>query len=174
MQERTSRQLMLLCLIVVGAAVFLPALTGGWIYDDHPLIEENPYIHSFHWFSRWFTTDFWDVNEEILRYQSRMVYWRPLVTLTYAVDWQLGHGSPLVFHVMNTLYQALVAALAFFALRRWIGATWPAFLAGLVFAVHPTKAESVAWVAGLTDVLCMVFVLVASAGIARRYRGARC
>jgi len=176
MIDKTPVRSILLALGVaaIAALVFAPAIPGGWIYDDNPLITQNPYVHSFSWLPRWFTTDFWNVNEEIVRYGSRMVYWRPLITLSYATDWQLGGGAPLVFHLMNTLYHATMAALAFYVLRRWIGnGVWPAVIAALIFALHPTKAESVAWIAGRTDVVCMVAVLVATTGIARRLSGAR-
>ncbi|HEY5928413.1 MAG TPA: hypothetical protein VIV11_42295, partial [Kofleriaceae bacterium] len=166
--------LLALGVAAIAAIVFSPAIVGDWIYDDHPLIAQNPYVHSFEWLPRWFTTDFWNVNEEVVRYGSRMVYWRPLVTTSYAVDWQLGGGSPLVFHLMNTLYHAVMAGLAFLVLRRWIGnGVWSVVIAALIFALHPTKAESVAWIAGRTDVVCMIAILLASEGIARRLRGER-
>lgn len=171
--EDNSRKLtwvLALATAALSAAVFIPAIPGSWIYDDHTLIAQNPFVHSMHWWPRWFTTDFWQVNEEIVRFGNRMVYWRPLVTGTYAVDWQVGGGSPVWFHVMNLLWQAVVGVLAFFTLRRWVGAALPAFAAAVLFAVHPTKAESVAWIAGRTDVLCMIGVFLASAGIARRLR----
>lgn len=164
---------MIALVMVIGAAVFIPALSGGWIYDDHPLIADNPYCHSFHWWSRWFSKDFWNVNEEIVHFGMRMVYWRPAVTASYAVDWQLGGGSTLMFHLTNTLAQASVAGLSFIVLRRWIGSLWPAFIASLLFAVHPTKAESVAWIAGRTDVFCMLAIFIATIGIGRRLRGDR-
>jgi len=167
-----DRALFLLVSLLAGA-VFLPALLGGWIYDDRPLIADNPYAQSFIWFTRWFTTDFWSVGEEMLNSASRIVYWRPLVTLTYALDWNLGGGSPLMFHVTNTIAHAAVGGLSFLLLRRWIGggAAWPAVLAALLFALHPTKAESVAWISGRTDILCTLAIFLASAGFARRLRG---
>jgi hypothetical protein len=42
-----------------------------------------------------------------------------------------------------------------------------------VFAVHPTKAESVAWISGRTDVLCTIAILIACEGMARRLAGKR-
>ena len=165
-------------LLVVAAAilavlVFLPSLSGGWIYDDKILIEGNPYIHSFSHWTHWFTTDFWDVNEELVRVLRRLSYWRPAINVTYAIEWKVGGGSPAVFHLMNLVWQGVMGALAFAVLRRWIGAAIPALVAATLFAIHPTKAESVAWIAGRTDVLCMVFVLLACEGMARRRRGAR-
>jgi tetratricopeptide (TPR) repeat protein len=165
--------ILVLAVGVVAAAVFATAITGPWIYDDIPLIADNPYIKSMDWWVRWWTTDFWHVDEDMVRFGTRMVYWRPLISGSYAVDWQIGGGSPVMFHVTNTLAQGVVGALGFLVLRRWIGSTWPAFAAALLFAVHPTKAESVAWIAGRTDVFCMIGVFVATIGVGRRLRRAR-
>jgi hypothetical protein len=157
----------------LGAIVFVPALPGGFVYDDRPLVADNLYVHSFDDWRRWFTHDFWDVNEEVKHFVSRMMYWRPGVSASYALDWQLGDGSPWFFHAANLFWHAAASLLAFFALRRWLGATVPAFFAALLFAIHPTKAESVAWIAGRTDVLCAVAMLLAASGVARRLAGRR-
>ena len=86
------RQLTLACLGLVAVAsvvAFIPAVSGGWIYDDHPLIQNNVHVHSFSEWPRWFLTDFWNVNTELTRFGSRMLYWRPGVTATYAFDWDI-------------------------------------------------------------------------------------
>lgn len=171
----TNRRELLLAfaIAILGSIVFVPSISGSWVFDDRPLIEENPFVHSFAWVIRWFVTDFWNVGEEVQRFGSPMVYWRPGITATYAVDWVLSGGSPAFFHLMNLVYQAGVCVLAFFVLRRWIGQVGPAFAAAVLFAIHPTKAESVAWIAGRTDVICMLAVLVATQGIAWRLSGRR-
>ena len=156
---------------LIGVVAFVPAITGGWIYDDRPLIADNPYVHSWHEWPRWFVTDFWNVGEEVVRYGSRILYWRPAVSASYALDWQLGGGAPLVFHITNLVLQAATSVLAFLALRRWSGTLLPAFAAAALFVIHPTKAESVAWIAGRTDIVCLLAVLVATTGIARRLSG---
>lgn len=155
----------------IAALVFLPALRGGWIYDDQILIADNPYAHSLQWWPRYWVTDFWNVNEEVVRFSTRIAYWRPIISTSYAVDWQLGGGSPLAYHITNSILQAIVGALTFATLRRWIGSVWPALLAALIFVVHPTKAESVAWISGRTDVVCMIAALMVTQGIGRRLRG---
>jgi hypothetical protein len=151
--------------------VFAPALPGSWIFDDHPLIPNNPYVHSWHDWPRWFVTDFWNVDEEVKRFGARIMYWRPAISASYALDWQLGGGQPLMFHITNLVLQGATSVLAFFTLRRWLGSSLPALAAAALFVVHPTKAESVAWIAGRTDIVCMLAVLVATAGIARRLSG---
>lgn len=168
------RQLALAGLVVVVVAsvvAFIPAVTGGWIYDDHSLIQNNVYVHSFGEWPRWFLTDFWNVNAETVKFGSRILYWRPGISASYALDWKLGGGTPLMFHVTNTILQAATSGLVFVTLRRWIGSTLPAFAAALLFVVHPTKVESVAWIAGRTDIVCLLAILVASSGFARRLAG---
>jgi len=158
----------------IAIVAFLPSLTGGWLYDDDPLIANNQYIHSFEHWPRWFVEDFWNLDEEFVRHQARIIYWRPLVSVSYAVDWQVSGGSPVWFHVTNLVAHAIASVLAFFVLRRWLGGTAAAaFAAALVWVVHPTKAESVAWISGRTDVFCMVGILLACEGIARRRAGRR-
>lgn len=157
---------------IVAVAVFAVAISGPWIYDDHDLIELNPFIHSFHFWRHWLTTDLWNVSMTTAQ-KVRPYYYRPLVTLSYAVDWALGGGSPVMFHVTNLAWEAASGALAFYTLRRWLGAWMPALLAALLFVVHPTKTQSVAWIAGRIDVMCTVGLLIASAGVARRLSGRR-
>ncbi len=158
---------------VLAALVFVPSLFGPFLYDDKPLIVGNEAVRSFAHWRRWFTRDFWDVSPDLLNFANRIRYWRPLVTASYATDFAVGSGSPVVFHVTNLIAHGGVAVLAFLTLRRWIGRLLPAFFAALLFAVHPTKAESVAWISGRTDVLCLLAVLVAASGMAMRHAGRR-
>lgn len=157
-----------LALGVLAALVFAPALGGPFIFDDHPLIESNAQVHTLAAARSWFTTDFW-YGIEI---PNRLHYWRPLITATYAIDWRISGGHALQFHITNTLAHVGVTLLAFATLRRWTSTSWAAFAAAVLWSVHPTKAENVAWIAGRTDVVCMLFLLVAAAGMARRHRGA--
>jgi len=172
--SRGPRRALLGGLVALLAVVaFAGAIAGPWILDDHDLVELNPYIHSFHYWRHWLTSDLWDVeiNTDAAR---RTQYYRPLVTASYALDWAIGHGSPVVFHVTNLVWEAAAGFLAFFTLERWLKNAWlPALLAALVFVLHPTKAESVSWIAGRTDVICAVWLFVASLGVARRLRGQR-
>ncbi|MBV8758338.1 MAG: hypothetical protein JO257_13715 [Deltaproteobacteria bacterium] len=156
-----------LALAVLAALVFAPALGGPFIFDDHPLIEGNAQVHTLAAAKSWFTSDFWAG----IHVPNRLHYWRPLISATYAIDWRLAGGAPLQFHITNTLAHVAVTLLAFVTLRRWTSQSWAAFAATAVWAIHPTKAENVAWIAGRTDVVCMLFLLVAAAGMARRHRG---
>jgi hypothetical protein len=160
---RRNRIIAATIVAVLAALAFVPALRGGFLLDDTYLIAGDDAVHSFAHATRWFTGDFFAALDV-----AHLHYWRPLVTATYAVDWQLGGGAPLAFHLTNLLLAGIAAALAFATLRRWTGCLIPAALATLVWALHPTRAENVAWISGRTDLVCLIFILVACAGVARR------
>ncbi len=169
MTSRRREVWLVLGLAAIAALVFVPALRGPWIFDDHQLIEGNRQLHSLANAGGWFAHDFWHGAG----LASTLHYWRPLVSASYAVDWTLGGGSPLQLHVTNLLLHAVVAVGVYATLRRWTALVPAAFAGALLWAVHPTKAENVAWISGRPDLVCVAFVLLAAAGIARRLRGAR-
>ena len=68
---------------------------------------------------------------------------------------------PSVFHTANLVVHLFSAALAFLILLRLVGRPWPACAGALVFAIHPVQVESVAWVAGMKDVLAGCLSLAA-------------
>lgn len=159
----------LAAVLALAFAAFLPSLPGDWIYDDHTLIAENPHAHSLSEWRWWVVNDFWRGNADAQQlHQSSIRYWRPWVSASYALDWTIGGGSTLMFHLTNLLAHVGVALLAFFVMRRWVNSLVPAALAAALFAIHPTKAESVAWIAGRTDVFCTLALLVATTGCAWR------
>jgi len=103
-------------------------------------------------------------------------HWHPLTWLTHMADcqvyglWAGGH------HLTNVALHAAAAVLLFLALREMTGSLWrSAFVAG-VFAIHPLRVESVAWIAERKDVLsgvCFMLTLWAYARYARRPTGWR-
>src|SRR5579883_1257197 len=92
--------------------------------------------------------------------------WHPLTWLSLELDaslWHLPDGGPdpTGFHLTNVLVHAASAALLFLALRALTGAFWRSAAVALLFAVHPLRVESVAWVSERKDVLSVFFGLLA-------------
>ena len=162
--------LLLLTLVCVALAPQAVAVTGGWIFDDTRLIASNPYVHGLEHWQHWFTSEFWDISPEE-SVPSHATFWRPLVTASYAWDWTLGNGSPVLFHITNLLLHGVATALTFVVLRRWLKTTTAVFLATMLLSVHPFRTESVAWIAGRPDPMVTVAVLLTLQGIALRLRG---
>src|ERR1017187_241108 len=86
--------------------------------------------------------------------------WFPLTRLSHMLDWQIFGSHPHGHHAMNVLWHALSAVMAFLALRRLTGAVWTSATSAALFAWHPLRVESVAWVAERKDVLSVFFGLL--------------
>jgi tetratricopeptide (TPR) repeat protein len=76
------------------------------------------------------------------------------------LDCQLYGVAPWGHHLTSLLLHALNTLLAYVVLRRITGATGRAFVAALLFGLHPLRVESVAWVAERKDVLSTAFWLL--------------
>jgi len=84
--------------------------------------------------------------------------WHPLTTISHMLDCQI-HGLKAGWHhFTNVLLHTLTAMLLFLALQQMTGAVWRSAFVAAVFAIHPLRVESVAWIAERKDVLSGVFL----------------
>jgi tetratricopeptide (TPR) repeat protein len=97
--------------------------------------------------------------------------WHPLTTISHMLDCQLYGLEPWGHHLTNILFHAAASILLFLALRKLTGDLWPSLLVAAVFAVHPLRVESVAWVSERKDVLSGVFFMLILGVYARYARG---
>lgn len=156
--QRTPRTSVLLMLtLFVVLAVYVRALDGAFIWDDHPLIEQQPIVTSLHPMWEYFLHRFWS---DPLSYEQRTFY-RPLVTWSFAIDWSLGGGQPVLFHLTNVIAHLVNVTLLFFLMLRAGAVPLAAALAAALWGVLPRLTESVAWISGRTDVFAGTFVLAA-------------
>ena len=83
--------------------------------------------------------------------------WIPLTWLSHMLDCQLYGLSPRGHHLTNLVFHIANALLLFFVLERMTGALWRSAFVAALFALHPLRVESVAWVAERKDVLSTFF-----------------
>ncbi len=96
--------------------------------------------------------------------------WHPLTWLSHMLDVELFGLDPAFHHLVNILIHAVNAALIFFVLHALLARgggvgtqgqlRWAACLAAALFAVHPLRIESVAWISERKDVLSASFFLI--------------
>ena len=98
--------------------------------------------------------------------------WHPLTTLSHMLDCQLYGLKPGGHHLTNVLLQAATAIWLFLVLRNLTGAFWPSAFVAAVFAIHPLRVESVAWVSERKDVLSGLFFMLTIGAYARYARQA--
>ncbi len=93
--------------------------------------------------------------------QFHAANWHPLTWVSHMLDCQLYGLNPVGHHVTNVLVHAANTVLLFLWLRSLTGATWRSALVAALFALHPLRVESVAWIAERKDVLSAFFGLLA-------------
>ena len=86
--------------------------------------------------------------------------WHPLTTISHMLDCQLYGLNAGGHHFTNVLLHTLAAMLLFLALRQMTAAFWPSAFVAAVFAIHPLRVESVAWIAERKDVLSGVIFML--------------
>jgi tetratricopeptide (TPR) repeat protein len=146
-------------------AAFLPVCRNGFVnFDDGDYITANTHVR--HGVTadglRWA----WETHEAS--------NWHPLTWVSLQLDYNLyGRGRPWNeglawgYHLTNVLLHAGAVVLLFLVLRGMTGAVWRSALVAAVFAVHPLRVESVAWVAERKDVLCAFFGVAALCAYSR-------
>ena len=133
---------------ILALAVFIayfPSLYSGFIWDDDALITNNSLIKVSDGLNRiWCTTDATD-------------YW-PVVNTTFWIEWRLLGMNPTGYHVVNLILHVIETLLIWLILRKL--SIPGAFLAAMIFALHPVNVESVAWIAQRKNAMAMLFLLL--------------
>lgn len=142
------------------AVAYAGTAAGPFVWDDRPLVLDNPALHHLRDPAGHFTQVFWAKSPS---YEANPVYYRPAATLSYALDWVRSGGDPGAFHLTNVLLHLAAVALLCLVARRLGAAPAAAALAAALFGLAPRLTESVAWISGRTDVLAAVFALGALA-----------
>jgi hypothetical protein len=93
--------------------------------------------------------------------------WHPLTTLSHMLDCQLYGLWPGGHHLTNVLLHAATSVLLFVVLRSMTGRLWSSACVAAVFALHPLRAESVAWISERKDVLSGLFFMLTLAAYVR-------
>lgn len=145
----------------VGAACFLNSLWNGLVYDDIPIVRDNPRIRSLSNVSDIWLTDWWrpvDPDTDVAMRRRDRLY-RPLTMQTFALQYAIHEARPAGYHAVNVALHAAVCLLVWRLAQRLFDDTTISNLAALVFAVHPIHCEAVANVIGRAEVLAALFLL---------------
>ena len=143
---------------ILGAAlVTLTWLTFGQTlghefinYDDNAYVYQNPVVVRGVTLDglAWAFTHFHSGN------------WHPLTSISHMLDCQFYGLNAAGHHFTNVLLHSIAVLLLFVVLHRLTGTFWRSAFVAAVFAIHPLRVESVAWVAERKDVLSGVFFML--------------
>jgi protein O-mannosyl-transferase len=147
-----NERLRIALLLTVAILVYVNTLVNEFALDDYLYIFNNPAVMnpSFHGlFSA--TKDF--------------NVFRPLTFAALALNWAVGEAHAWGYHLVNLLLHAAVTLLLYFVFRKLLEAlpegTVVAWVAALLFAVHPIHTEAVASIVGRSELLAVGFLLSA-------------
>ncbi|MGA3051477.1 MAG: tetratricopeptide repeat protein, partial [Chitinispirillaceae bacterium] len=138
----------LCCFFIAGITfiTFLPALQCGFTnWDDNTHVTENTAIRGF------------SLHHLAQISTSSIGYYQPLTMLSYMTEYSLFHLNPVAFHCTNILLHCINCLLVFALLYGLSGNLITGMLAALLFAVHPLRVESVAWIAERKGLLSSLF-----------------
>jgi hypothetical protein len=147
------RRIAIASAVFAALVVFANALANGFVLDDRGIIVNNPVVREYATAWRAFGLPYWPDAVGGGQY-------RPLGTLSFALDWAIGGGDPRWFHAVNVLWHVAATVLVF-VLAAELLAPVAAGIAALVFAVHPVHVEAVSNVVGRLEPMAAVFVLAA-------------
>jgi Flp pilus assembly protein TadD len=145
-RQGTSLPVLAILLVVLTFATYMPVLRGGFIWDDDTLVTDNPIVKDSDGLRKlWFTTE------------DRDYY--PMTGSLYWLEWRAWGNNATGYHVVHVLLHAANAVLVWMILRRLkIAGAW---LAALVFAVHPVNVATAAWISEQKNTLSMLFAAIA-------------
>src|ERR1700730_7784606 len=135
-------------LVALTWAVFGQTLRHQFVnYDDPLYVYDNPHVRSgLSWHGvAWAFTHIHSQN------------WHPLTSISHMLDCQLFGLNAGAHHFVNVLLHAIATIVLFFALNKMTATRWRSAFATALFAVHPLRVESVAWISERKDVLSGVF-----------------
>lgn len=87
--------------------------------------------------------------------------YRPVLTLSFAVDYFLWRGNPFGYHLTSIILHAANSILIFFLIYKLFKNRFVSFLTAIFFIIHPIQSEAVAYASGRTDPLYTFFFLTA-------------
>ena len=146
--RKDFRGALVYCCVIVAVTfiAFSPTLSDGFTnWDDDKYVTNNPYL-------RHFSLD--NVKNNLL---STYGYYQPLTMISYMVDFAAFQLRPAGYHFTNILLHCINALLVFALIFGLTGRYKIGFLVSLLFALHPLRVESVAWVSERKDVLSALF-----------------
>lgn len=136
-----------LTLFLMALVTYGVTLGNGFVWDDSYIIVNNPATRSL-------------ASIQDLLFSPDVVkpYYRPLNRVSYVLDHFLFGMNPIGFHAVNVLLHAANGVLVFLLGKR-LFSTPAAFLAALVFVLHPINVESVALISARNNLLALFFSL---------------
>lgn len=143
----------LLILVLAGFFCYANSFSNQLFWDDHDGIVNNVYIKDWSYLPNYF-------SENLIAGAGQISnYWRPVVLLSFAVDYHLAGLNPIIYHLTNLFWHILGAWLVYLLFFLLSKKQWTAFIPAFIFLIHPLQTEAITYVSGRADPMAAAFVL---------------
>lgn len=136
---------------LLAILLYVGTLWGTYVYDDEFICRDDERIQQPGRWVEYLRIPYFPAAPDPL--------WRPLTSLTYAMQWRLHGDRAWPLHAVNILLHAGVSALVARLAGRLSKKSAAAWIAGLLFAAHPVHVESVAYLVGRAETLCSLGII---------------
>lgn len=134
---------------------YIGTLTFGFVYDDKPVIVDNPAIRSWHAVANSLIPG---AATKVAGFPGATFY-RPVTALWTRLNYIAFGLDPAGWHFAMLLGHVLMTYLVLAAVRRLTGNRSTAAIAALLFGLHPAHVENVAWLSSVNDLLMSLLLL---------------
>lgn len=141
--------------LLITAITYAGTIRFDFAFDDYAQILFNPFVKAWRYVPQYFTSGVWAHMSP----SAPGNYYRPLFLLLLRVNYSLFADRPMGWHLAAVALHLLVTWLTFVLVKKLTGEFSVAWLAALIFGVHPVHHEVVAWVSGMTESLFAVMFL---------------
>ncbi len=150
------RPVLPLLMVIAGVIAYANTFRAPFIFDDYGAITRNPQIRRL-----------WPLTDALTPPQRTPVTGRPLVNLSFAINYRISRLDPWSYHAFNLLVHILNGLLLFGLLRRTMNRDGPALAGALLWLVHPLLTDSVTYVVQRTELMMACCLLLTLYCVAR-------
>jgi tetratricopeptide (TPR) repeat protein len=144
-------------LVLATVVAYGRMLANGFVYDDGKQVLENPFVRNPRLWRRIFTGSVWSFQEA----PSAGNFYRPLHIFSHWLVWRVAGPNPSVFHLYQLVFYVITVLLVYRLGRELFSSHLAAYAGALLWALHPLHVEPVCWIAGVPDVGCGLFFVLA-------------
>jgi len=151
--NKKTRLILFSLITVLPVLIYLNSLGNTFVYDDYLTITNNYFIREWRYLSAFLNQKYFAISNELT--------YRPVVTLSYFVDYAIWQLRPWGYHLTNLVIHIFNVYLVYFAVYYLFKNHASAFISCLLFSIHPIFSEAINAISYREDLLSASFLLAA-------------
>ena len=158
------------CFLILIAACYSNSFKASWHFDDYSNIVNNPFLHLEKLSPKSVTQTLYSRSHNSDSDNKKM--FRPLACLTLGLNWYVGQGRVIGYHIVNVLIHFLCSYLLYLTVLALLNTPfqrkrysyndkfWIAFLSAILWAVNPIQTQAVTYIVQRMTAMAAFFCLL--------------